>query len=129
MNEPKWPSSSAHAATSMRLDVAAEQQMRPLAACASDDIADAVDFRIEPGLGHARRKPVTRFNVLGRVGGPMHAGLVCANLSQRAQIAEQPVAIDGFCHGAITMPCGRIIPSGVGVKPDTLSDSAHSHFA
>ena len=100
----------------LRLDMTAEQQMRPRAARASDHVADAVDFRIEAGLGHARRKPVTRCDIIGRVGGPMHAGLVRPNPGERAKVAEQPVAVDvcchgGGCHGAITIPCGRIIPS------------------
>ena len=78
----------------LRLDVAAEQQVRPLAARASDDVADAVDLRIKAGLGHARRKPVPRFDILRRVGGPVHAGLVRTDLRQFAQVAEQPVAVD-----------------------------------
>ena len=113
----------------LRLDMAAEQQMRAVAARAADDVADAVDLRLEPGLGHPRRQPVSRLHVLGRIGRPMHAGLVFADLAQRVEIGEQPVAVDACRHGASVIPCGRINPSGVGVKPDTLSDSAHSHFA
>ena len=55
------------------------------------------------------------------------AGLLVQNYC--TQIAQQPIGIDTCVHGATTIPCGRINPSGVGVKPDTLSDSAHNHFA
>src|SRR5215469_3218342 len=103
--------------------------MRPIAARATEDVADAVDLGLQPRLGHTRGKPVSRFDIFGRIGWPVHAGFVGADLRQRAQIAKQAVGIDGFRHGAIAIPCGRISPSGVGVKPETLSDSAHSHFA
>ena len=113
----------------LRLDMAAEQQLRPVAARTADDVADAVDLRLQPGLGHPRGQPMARLHVLRRISRPMHAGLVFADLAQRVEIAKQPVAVDACRHGASVIPCGRINPSGVGVKPDTLSDSAHSHFA
>ena len=59
----------------------------------------------------------------------MHAGLVFADLAQRVEVAQQPLGVDRVVMARCVIPCGRIIPSGVGVKPDTLSDSAHSHFA
>ncbi len=113
----------------LRLDMAAEQQLRAIAARAAEDIADAVDLGLQPGLGQTCRQPMARLHVLRRICRPMHAGLVFADLAQRVEVAQQPVAVDACCHGATVMPCGRIIPSGVGVKPDTLSVSAHSHFA
>ena len=113
----------------LRLDVAAEQQLCPAAPCTTDDIADAVNLRIQSRLCHPRGQPMARLHIFRRIGRPMHAGLVFTDLAQRVEIAQQPVAIDACRHGASVIPCGRISPSGVGVKPDTLSDSAHSHFA
>src|SRR5689334_17134805 len=109
--------------------MAAQQQLPARATRTSDDIADAVNFRFQPRLGHARNEPVSRLHVLGRVSRPVYAGLVFADLAQRVEIAKQPVAVDACCHGASVIPWGRISPSGVGVKPDTLSDIAHSHLA
>src|ERR1700733_10398606 len=113
----------------LRLDMAAEQKFRTAIGRTTDDIAYAVNLRLEPSLCHPRSQPMARLHIFRRIGRPMHPGLVSSDLAQRVEIAQQPVTIDARRHGASVIPCGRISPSGVGVKPETLSDSAHSHFA
>ena len=114
----------------MRLgfQMAADQQERPLPSPAADDVADAVDLGVQPGLGQAGGEPVPRLDVLRRVGRPVHAGAVGADRPQRVQVVQQTLVVD-LAHGATAMPCGRISPSGVGTKPETLSLSAHNHRA
>ena len=135
-NEPKWPSSSAHAATSTPPPSARatsspyitpsapssqpacgwvstwlpSSSFGALAPRTTDDVADAVDRRIQPASLHPRHQPVARLHILRRIGRPMHAGLVFTDLAQRVEVAQQPLAIDARVHGAITMPCGRDQP-------------------
>ena len=77
----------------MRLgfQVAADQQERPLPSPAADDVADAVDLGVEPGLGQPRGEPVPRLDVLRRVGRPVHPGAIGADRPQRLQVIQQPL--------------------------------------
>jgi hypothetical protein len=52
------------AGVGLRLDMAAEQQLRAVAARAANNVADAVDLGLQPGLGHPRGEPVARPHVV-----------------------------------------------------------------
>ena len=64
------------AAMRLRFAVRADQEAPGGARIAADHIADAVDHRIEPGLGEFVGEPLARGDILGRVGRPVHPGLV-----------------------------------------------------
>src|SRR5205814_6593511 len=72
----------------------------------ADDIADAVDLRIEPRLRHAVGQPLARRDVVGRQGRTVDASLVGADLAQFVQVAENAVGIDGR-HGFLTQTSAR----------------------
>ena len=107
----------------------------PRAARASDDVADAVDFRISPASVMLLGQPVARCDIIGRVGRPMHAGLVLSDPGaaregrraagrRRWMLSWRRVS---WCdHDPLRAGSSR--PAS-GTKPDTLSDSAHSHLA
>ena len=94
------------------LEMAADQQERPLPSPAADDVADAVDLGIQPGLGQARGEPVPRLDVVRRVGRPVHPGPVGADRPQRR--AGRPAnACRRFCSWS-PLPClaaGSIRPA------------------
>ena len=60
----------------------------------AEHVADAVDFRLEPGLAHAVRKPFPRRDVLIRQGRTMHAGLVGAEGRKGTKIGQDAFGID-----------------------------------
>ena len=111
------------------LQMAADQQERPLPSPAADDVADAVDLGVEPGLGQPGGEPVPRLDVVRRIGRAVHPGAIGADRPQRRAGRSSSRLLVDPAHGATAMPCGRISPSGVGTKPETLSLSAHSHLA
>ena len=49
----------------LALDMGAGQNFPPPSTAEADDIADAVDLRVEPGLGHAIDQPLARHHVFG----------------------------------------------------------------
>ena len=74
----------------MRLSLAvrADEQPPRGARIAPDHIADAVDHRIEPGLGEFVGEPLARGDILGRVGRPVHPGLVAPELGETLQVGD-----------------------------------------
>jgi len=74
--------------------VRAHQQARSALGAAADDIADAVDHRLEPRFLHAARQPVPALDVLWREVRTVSAGLVAAEISDAAQVAQSSFAVD-----------------------------------
>src|SRR4051794_372878 len=129
----------------LALEMRAGEHLTPRRAAEAEDAADAVDRGVEPGLGEAVGEPVPRLDVLAREGRAMHAGLVGAELRERAQVAEEAAGIDlrhaqaaflraGFGAGAAArlsnMPRPSVPPtsgstrfSGCGIRPSTLRRS------
>src|SRR5438067_4288927 len=77
----------------LRFAMRADQQPALRIAIAADHIADAVDDRVKPGLGEFFGQPLPRGDVLGRIGRPVHPGLVAAEFGEPLQIGEDPRAI------------------------------------
>src|SRR2546423_4354509 len=67
----------------------------------SQNIADAIDRRLEAGLGAPLREPLPRCDVFGRKRRAVHASLVGAEGAQLIEIAEQAVGLDGG-HGTLS---------------------------
>ena len=87
------------AAARLGVGVRAHQQARPALGAAADDVADAVDHRLQPRLLHAAGEPVPALDVLRRQVRAMHAGLVAAEIGDAAQVGQKSFAIDAG-HGA-----------------------------
>src|SRR5262249_44154892 len=85
--------------TAMRLcfAVRADEKAARGMPVAADDIADAVDDRVESRGGELLGEPVARGDVFLRIGRPMHAGLVAAEIGKPLQIGDDPFAI-GLRH-------------------------------
>ena len=91
----------------MRADEEPPRGMRVTA----NDIADAVDDRVETGRGELLGEPVTRGDILLRIGRPVHAGLVAAKIGEPLQIREDPFTI-GLRHSCAPscQTCQRFNP-------------------
>ena len=61
---------------------------------APDDIADAVDQRVEPGLAKLPSQPVPRLDIDRRIGRPVHTRLVAAEIGQPFQIGDDALSVD-----------------------------------
>jgi hypothetical protein len=79
----------------MRLGLAVRSDQQPSGGVpiAADHVADAVDHRIEPGLGEFLDEPLARGDVVRRVGRPVHPGLVASEIGEALQIGDDPLAI------------------------------------
>ena len=98
------------AAVRLRLAVRADEQPARGAGVAADDIADAVDDRVEPGGGKLFGQPLPRGDILWRIGWPVHTGLVAPEFGQPLQIGDDPRPI-GFRHPALlSQTCQRFNP-------------------
>src|SRR5215469_6678809 len=85
------------AAIGLGLAVRAEQQHPPRAWIAADDVADPIDYRVEPRLAKFFGQPVSRLNVGGRISRPVDAALVAAEFGKPFQIRNNAISID-FRH-------------------------------
>ena len=80
--------------------MAAGEQLRPVAGRQADDIADAVDVGGQARLGQAAGQPVAGADVVGGEGRAVDAGLVFADLAQGVEVGEQAVGVD-LRHGLV----------------------------
>ncbi len=86
----------------LRLDMAAHQQMRPVAGVPPIHVADAVDRGVQPAGLHPLDQPVARLHVLGRVGRAVHTGAELADLAQFVEVAKERLGVDFFHTGSLT---------------------------
>jgi hypothetical protein len=84
----------------LRFQMAAHQQLFTRRPAPPDDIADAVDMRIQARLGQPSDQPMAGVHILLGEGRSMDTGLVGADVTQGIQIAQQPLAID-VGHGSL----------------------------
>ena len=83
------------AAIGLGLAVRADQQPALRPGIAADDVADAVDDRLEPGLAEFLGEPMPRLDIDRRIGRPMDAGLVAAEFGKPLQIGDDALSVDG----------------------------------
>ena len=81
----------------LRLAVRSDEEPPRPVRVAADDIADAVDDRVETGRCELLGEPVARGDILLGIGRPVHAGLVAAKIGEPLQIREDPFTI-GLRH-------------------------------
>ena len=68
---------------------------------AADDVADAVDDRVEPGFAHPVGEPLPRFDIDRRIGRAVDAGLVAAEFGKPPQVGDDALSVDGrHCFSA-----------------------------
>ena len=71
----------------LRLDVAANQEVRAGAGVTAEHVADAVDGGFEPSLDHAGDEPVPAPHVFGTEGGAVYAAAEGPDGPQLVEIA------------------------------------------
>jgi hypothetical protein len=57
--------------------------------CPAEHIADAVDDRVEPGLGIFLGEPMARGDIDLGIGRPVDAGLVAAEIGEAFEVGEK----------------------------------------
>ena len=90
------------AAIGLGLAVRADQEPPLCPRVASDDVADAVDGRIEPGFAQFPGKPVPRFDIDRRIGRAVDAGFVAAEFREPLQIGDDAPTVDARHCFALT---------------------------
>jgi hypothetical protein len=71
---------------------------------AADDVADAVDDRVEPGFAQPARESMPRLDIDRRIGRAMDAAFVTAEFGEPPQIGDDALSVDGrhaFCALAV----------------------------
>src|SRR5882724_5594493 len=74
----------------------ADQQRRTGRMRTANNIADAVELRLQPSFAHPRRQPMSRLHVLRRICRAMDASLVRADPRQAAELCKNSVAVNDW---------------------------------
>ena len=83
----------------LAFDMAADEQVRPGPRCRPRTLPMPSIAGLEPALLEPRHQPAAAFHVLRRIGRPVHAGPVVADLPQLVQVLQEAVGIDRRRHG------------------------------
>ncbi len=97
----------------LRLDVAADQQVRAGAAVAPQHVADPVDGSVQAADLEPGHQPAAGFHVRGREGRPVDAGAEPADLAQLVQVGQEGSGVDRG-HGAPRMMRPRAVQAPCG---------------
>ena len=83
------------AAIRLGLAVRADQEPPLGRGIAADNVAYAVDHRVEPGLAQLPSQPMPRLDVDRRIGRPVHTGFVAAKFCELLEVGDDALSVDG----------------------------------
>ena len=83
------------AAIRLGLAVRADQEPPLGRGIAADNVAYAVDHRVEPGLAQLPSQPMPRLDVDRRIGRPVHTGFVAAKFCELLEVGDDALSVNG----------------------------------